>query len=145
MSAGEQGEQLRPRRASERRSSLQQIEELKVRRASERRASVELPAELVDAARTRRASERRSSFQLIGELINGGVAAAVHPSTEETKTEEAPDPSLTDEERETVKGAVEAIRGDLIKVKHVGPVLGAAGRFRWSVCACARRQDLLRS
>ena len=49
-------EQLRPRRASERRSSLQQIEALKVRRASERRSSVELSAELVDAARTRRAS-----------------------------------------------------------------------------------------
>ena len=54
MSTGEQvDEQLKPRRASERRSSLQQIEELKVRRASERRASVELSAELVDPARTR--------------------------------------------------------------------------------------------
>ena len=49
MSTGEQvDEQLRPRRASERRSSLEQIEALKVRRASERRASVELSAELVD-------------------------------------------------------------------------------------------------
>ena len=77
MSTGEQvDEQTRPRRASERRSSLQQIEELQVRRASERRASVELSAELVDPARTRRASERRSSFQLIGELMSGGVAAA---------------------------------------------------------------------
>ena len=47
MSTGEHvDEQPRPRRASERRSSLQQIEELKVRRASERRASVELSAEL---------------------------------------------------------------------------------------------------
>ena len=107
MSTGEQGEQLRPRRASERRSSLQQIEELKVRRASERRASVELSAEHVDPARTRRASERRSSFQLISELMNGGSEAPVYPSGEETKTEEAPDPSLTDEERDTVRAAVD--------------------------------------
>ena len=43
MSSSEQGEaQRQPRRASERRSSLQQIEALKVRRASERRASVAL-------------------------------------------------------------------------------------------------------
>ena len=43
MSTGEHvEEQTRPRRASERRSSLQQIEALKVRRASERRASVAL-------------------------------------------------------------------------------------------------------
>ena len=43
MSTGEHvEEQMRPRRASERRSSLQQIEALKVRRASERRASVAL-------------------------------------------------------------------------------------------------------
>ena len=69
MSTGEQvDEQLRPRRASERRSSLEQIEALKVRRASERRASVELSAELVDPARTRRASERRSSLTQIEEL-----------------------------------------------------------------------------
>ena len=58
MSTGEQGEaQMQPRRASE------------------RRASVELSAELVDAARTRRASERRSSLQLIGELMGGGSEA----------------------------------------------------------------------
>ena len=59
MSTGEQvDEQMRPRRTSERRSSLQQIEALKVRRASERRASVELSAELVDPARTRRGEAR---------------------------------------------------------------------------------------
>mgnify|MGYP004395176111 CR=1 FL=1 len=135
MSTGEQvDEQLRPRRASERRSSLQQIEALKVRRASERRASVELSAELVDSARTRRASERRSSFQLISELMNGGSEAPVYPSGEETKSEEAPDPSLTDEERETVKAAVEAMRCDLTKVKTVGPVLGGSSCSSRSVC-----------
>ena len=138
MSTGEQvDEQMRPRRASERRSSLQQIEALKVRRASERRASVELSAELVDPARTRRASERRSSFQLVGELMRAGKDAPVHPLREETKTEEAPDPSLTDEERETVKAAVEAMRGDLIKVKHVGPVLSAGGGHKWHSSARA--------
>ena len=66
-----------------------------------------------------------------------GSEAPVHPSGEETKTEEAPDPSLTDEERETVKDAVEAMRGDLIKVKHVGPVVGAAGSSNWGSSARA--------
>ena len=134
---------MRPRRASERRSSLRAadrgVEGAPRERAPRERGAVR---ELVDPARTRRDGERRSSFQLIGELMSGGVAAAVHPSGEETKrARSGSQPHGRGARNRQSRG-----RGDAPAISSKSR---PSGRFSvrrqlqvGRVCPCARRADL---
>ena len=54
----------------------------------------------------------------------------------ERRRRDAPDPTLTDDERAALEEAIDSMRGELTKAKLVGPDLGSSGS-KWAVGARA--------
>ena len=77
---------------------------------------------------------RRSSFQLLADAV-GATEARVAPDDTAARRRDAPDPTLTDDERAALEEAVESMRGELTKAKLIGPDLGSSGS-KW---ACGAR------
>ena len=67
---------------------------------------------------------RRSSFQLLADAV-GVPDAWVAPDDAEARRRDAPDPTLTDDERAALEEATESMRGELTKAKHIGRELGS--------------------
>ena len=83
----------------------------------------------------RRPSARRSSFELIADAVSAG-SARVSAEDPGARRRDAPDPTLTAEERAALEEATESARGDLIKAKPIGPDLGSA-QGKWAAGARA--------
>ena len=69
---------------------------------------------------------RRSSFQLLADAV-GATDARVAPDDADARRRDAPDPTLTDDERAALEEAAESMRGELTKAKLIGPDLGSGG------------------
>ena len=69
---------------------------------------------------------RRSSFQILADAV-GATDARVVPEDADARRRDAPDPTLTDDERAALEEAAESMRGELTKAKLIGPDLGSSG------------------
>ena len=69
---------------------------------------------------------RRSSFQLLADAVSA-TDARVAPEDADARRRDAPDPTLTDDERAALEEAAESMRCELTKAKLIGPDLGSGG------------------